>query len=142
MQNQIRSLPQPTDIYYIYVIIHRPIPTPQGWHVSCQERRDSRREAKYKNENKRKLPLYALKLQAWLQITLHFIYLWQPRIVASHQNQGLISLGYAPSIPLYKLPPFTSIIHHPSCFPTFRPPFFFFQTIIHRINSPLPELTY
>ena len=48
-------------IYLFYLLYCHLLPLPRGWHVSCQEKSYSNREAKLKKEKKnRKFHIYAL----------------------------------------------------------------------------------
>ena len=65
------------------------------------------------NKKKRKLPFYALKLQAWPQTNLHtygFHIAMKTHNCSISSKSGIHPLGYAPSISSYKLLPFIPII--------------------------------
>ena len=96
---------------------------------SCQERRDSRREAKIQNKRKeRKFPLYALTSQAWPQTNLHPQGL---HITVATHNCSISSKSRVHPQGYVRRNPRHSFLAHLSCLPNIQT---FFQTRIYGIN--------
>ena len=116
-------------LYYLFILLNcHLLPSPWGWHASCQVKSYSKREAKLKKKKKNRKMSHLCPLSCKL-CHKRISTLQRLHIAAATHNCGISSrsgvhtLGYTPCTPPHKPPPLTPMLDHSCCLPDIQTSF-------------------